>query len=114
MSEHFGSEKLKRYSQVYDMIRKNRAAQAERERAFSRLGPLLVPGRPNSADVTHSLLTAVAELRASKVTMDEVGQLIVQYAKKDLGLEVEERQYLKARGRTENLRLCETEARALS
>ncbi len=111
VSDHLGSEKLKRYSQVYDMIRKARVAQDERQQAVAQLGTLAIAGLPASPEITYSLLTALAELQASKKSMQDLGELIALFAKKDLGLEVTRAQYLAARGRVENIDLCENNAR---
>lgn len=110
-SEYLGSEKLKHYSQVYDMIRKARVAQDERGQTVTRLGTLTISGLPASPEITYSLLTAVAQLEASKKTMRDLGELIAQFAKKDLGLKVTRTQYLAARGRVENINICENQAR---
>lgn len=110
VSDRLGSEKLKRYSQVYDMIRKARVAQEERQQAVAQLGTLTIAGLPSSPDITYSLLTALARLQASKTTMQNLGELIIMFAKKDLGLEVTPAQYLAARGRVDNINRCEGQA----
>lgn len=111
VSDHLGSEKLKRYSQVYDMIRKARVAQGERQQAVAQLGTLTIAGLPASPEITYSLLTALVHLQASKATMQDLGELIALFAKKDLGLEVTRAQYLAARGRVEIINRCEEQAR---
>lgn len=111
VSDYLGSEKLKRYSQVYDMIRKARTAQDRRESAVTQLETLTIPGLPTSPEITYSLLTALAQLRASKQTMQNLGGLIAMFAKKDLTLEVTRADYLAARGRVDGIKACENDAR---
>lgn len=110
VSDYLGSEKLKRYSQVYDMIRMARLAQGEWESRVAVLTTLGITGAPASPEITHSLLTALSEARARKEKMQSLGQLIAMFAKKDLGLEVTRSQYLAARGRVENIEQCESDA----
>ncbi|MES2903026.1 MAG: hypothetical protein V4696_02470 [Pseudomonadota bacterium] len=111
ISDYLGSEKLKRYSQVYDMIRKARAAQEQRELTISALRTLRIAGAPASPEITQSLLTAAAQLRSNKEKMDDLGELIAMFAKKDLALEVTRSDYLAARGRVANIEACEKNAR---
>lgn len=111
ISDYLGSEKLKRYSQVYDMIRLARVAQAEREASAAVLTTLSMAGAPESPEITHALLTALAEARARRITMLSLGHLIAMFAKKDLGLEITRAQYLAARGRTNLVNQCEQDAR---
>jgi hypothetical protein len=71
----------------------------------------MIPGLPSSPEITYSQLTALAQLQESKNNMRETGKLIAMFAKKDLGLQVSRAQYLSARGRMENIRACEDQAR---
>jgi len=111
VSDSLGSEKLKGYSQVYEMIRSARSYQDERERTVGQLGTLSMAGLPRSPEITYALLTAIAQLRASKTAMRQVGELIAMFAKKDLGLEITQAEYLAARGRADNINMCENQAR---
>jgi hypothetical protein len=111
VSEDLGAEKLKGYSQVYAMIRRNRWLQDQREQTIEHLGALTVPGVPSSPEITYSQLSALAQLRATKEGMREIGKLISLYASKDLSLTVSEPQYLAAPGRLENIKACNDQAR---
>jgi hypothetical protein len=111
VSEDLGAEKLKGYSQVYAMIRRTRWLQDQREQTIEHLGALTVPGLPSSPEITYSQLSAIAQLRATKEGMREIGKLIALYASKDLKLEVSEPQYLAAPGRVEIIKACEDQAR---
>jgi len=111
VSDYLGSEKLKRYSQVYDMIRNARAAQDERLRTQAELETLSIPGLPESPEITYSHLTALSQLHASKKNLQNQGELIAMFAKNDLGLEVTRSEYLAARGRVALITACENDAR---
>jgi hypothetical protein len=111
VSEDLGAEKLKGYSQVYAMIRRNRWLQDQREQTIEQLGALTVPGVPSSPEITYSQLSAVAQIRATKEGMREIGKLIALYASKDLRLTVTEPQYLAAPGRIALIKACDDQAR---
>jgi hypothetical protein len=93
------------------MIRRTRWLQDQREQTIEHLGSLTVPGLPSSPEITYSQLSAIAQLRATKEGMREIGKLIALYASKDLKLEVSEPQYLAAPGRVEIIKACEDQAR---
>jgi hypothetical protein len=111
VSDYLGSEKLKRYSQVYAMIRTVRAVQAQRRETRAELGTLTIPGLPHSPEISYSHLAALSQLRASRMEMQNLGELIAMFASKDLGLEVTRSEYLAARGRVAIITACENNAR---
>lgn len=110
LTNDLGAEKLKRYSQVYDMIRKARALQDEREQTRARIGTLAIVGLPASPEINYSLLTATTQLRSATTTMEALGGLIAMFAKKDLGLKLARGQFAQATGRIESVRACEQQA----
>jgi hypothetical protein len=113
VSDHLGAEKLKRYSQVYQMIRDMRGARQVSEQPSPNLALLYFDlTLADSAETRLALLREVATLRLQMLSMQASGEPLVRYAKKDLGLEVTEREYLQAPGRAEIVKLCETSAAA--
>ena len=114
VSDHLGAEKLKSYSQIYQMIRDLRRHQATAEESSSDLAMLyFYPKLPTSPDRREAQLREVANNRLWRLGMRNSGEPLVRYAKKDLGLEVTEREYLAAPGRAENIKQCEADAAAV-
>jgi len=114
VSDHLGAEKLKRYSQVYAMIRRARKAQDEQEAAQAGLGTLRITGLDRSPQLTASEFQAVSRLRANHVSSFWRARLIEQFASKDLGLSVSHEEYLAARLRKQVIGECESAAAAIA
>jgi hypothetical protein len=113
VSDHLGADKLKRYSQVYQMIRDIRSAKQISEQPSSNLALLYFGTKlPATSEARQALLGEVASLRLQMLGMRADGDPVAQYAKKDLGLEVTEREYLRAPGRAGIVKLCEASAAA--
>jgi hypothetical protein len=114
VSDHLGAEKLKQYSQVYQMIRDIRRIKQDGEDVPPELAVMyFVPGLPISPDRRDALLREVASARLQMLAMRSSGEPLVRYAKKDLGLEVTQREYLAAPGRADNITQCEADAAAV-
>lgn len=111
--DHLGAEKLKRYAQVYAMIRRARRAQEKQEEAGADLGTLRIAGLPRSSDQMAAEFRALSTLRDNHIGSVGLAELIEQFAAKDLGLAVSHDEYLAARGRREIIRECEASAAAL-
>ena len=115
VSDHLGAAKLKSYSQVYQMIRQIRKIQETKESAASDLGVLyFLPEFPFSPEHRYAQLRQVTDTRLWLLAMRGSGEPLVHYAKKDLGLEVTQRDYLAAPGRAENIKQCEADAAAVA
>lgn len=111
VSDHLGAEKLKRYSQVYQMIRDNGKIQEVNDLALSDLAVMFfVPKLPTSPEARYAQLREVANARLRTSGMQSTGETIASYSKKDLGLEVTQRDYLAAPGRAEFIKMCEAGA----
>lgn len=115
VSDHLGAEKLKSYSQIYQMIRDNRRIQENSEDASSDLAVLLyVPNLPPSLEGRYAELRDIATYRLRVAGMRSTGETLRYYAKKDLALEVTGRDYLAASGRRQIIQACEAEAAAVA
>ena len=115
VSDHLGAEKLKSYSQVYQMIRQIRKIQETNGSAAADLGVLyFLPKFPTSPEHRYAQLRQVTDSRLWLLAMRASGEPLVRYAKKDLGLEVTQREYLAAPGRAENIKHCEADAAAVA
>lgn len=114
VSDHLGADKLKSYSQVYQMIRDIRRVQEASEDATSDLAVLyFLPEVPTSPASRYAQLREVTNDRLRTTDMRDTGAGLVRYAKNDLRLQVTEREYLAAPGRIENIKRCETGAAAV-
>ena len=114
VSDHLGAERLKRYSQVYAMIRRARRAQDQQEAARDELGTLRSAGLVRSADQMTLEFQAISRLRANQITSLGLAELIEQFARKDLGLAVSHEEYLTARLRKELIGECQRAAAAVA
>lgn len=115
VSDHLGAAKLKSYSQVYQMIRQIRKIQEANQSSFSNLGVLyFLPKHPTSVENRYAQLREVTDSRLLLLAMRSSGEPLVRYAKKDLGLQVTQREYLAAPGRAENIKQCEADAAAVA
>ncbi len=112
VSDHLGAEKLKRYSQVYQMIRQIREADNAQGSAPDLAVLLFAPDLPVTPERSYAQLRGVAEARLQMLSMRSTGEPLALYAKKDLGLEVSESDYLAASGRAQILKECEAAAAA--
>jgi hypothetical protein len=113
VSDHLGAEKLKRYSQVYQMIRHVRRDQEIAEDPSPELAVLYLASKvPASPERRYAQLREVATIRLQRMSMRARGQTIARYAKNDLGLAVTQSEYLAAPGRTDIINLCEGAAAA--
>ena len=112
VSDHLGAEELKRYSQVYQMIRQIRQAEDQQAAAPDLAVLLFVPDLPATPERRYAQLRDVAESRLQMMSMRATGEPLVRYAKKDLGLQVTERDYLAAPGRAQIIKECEAGAAA--
>jgi hypothetical protein len=110
VSDHLGAEKLKRYSQVYQMIRSNRRVQDERDDSPELAMLYFMPTLPSSPERRYRQLREVADARLHLLSMRSRGEPLARYAKKDLGLQVTEREYLAAPGRADIIKQCNTGA----
>ena len=113
VSDHLGAEKLKSYSQIYQMIREIRRIQDARENSSSDIGVLYsVPKLTIYPALRYAQLRELANIRLQLMSRRDIGEALVLYAKKDLGLEVTQREYLAAPGRAEIIKQCEAGAAA--
>lgn len=113
VSDHLGAEKLKTYSQVYQMIREMRSIQETSGHSSADLGVLFfVDNSSNLADHRYEQVREVISARASLMNMRNIGATISSYAK-HLGVQVTPREYLAAPGRAENIKRCEADAAAV-
>ena len=113
VSDHLGAEKLKRYSQVYQMIRDARRTQQIAEEPSPELALLYLGlNRPATSEQVHAQLREVAIVRNQRDSMRSLGESIAIYAKKDLGLAVTPGEYLNAPGRLDIIKTCEGVAAA--
>ena len=71
------------------------------------------PKLPNTPERSYAQLREVAQTRLNMLSMRSTAVPLVQYAKKDLGLEVTEKEYLAAPGRADFIKRCEAEAAAV-
>lgn len=114
VSDHLGAEKLKSYSQIYQMIREIRRIQETDEDRSSDLAVrYFVPQLPTSSEHRYAQLREVTNVRVKLGSMRETGEPLVYYAKKYLGLEVTQREYLAAPGRADTIKQCEAGAAAV-
>lgn len=108
VSDHLGAEKLKRYSQVYQMIRNARRTQELAEEPPPELAVLYLDLRLNiPPERRYAQVRDVASVRLQRESMRSLGRSIARYAKQDLGLAVTQDEYLAAPGRTEIIKICE-------
>ena len=113
VSDHLGAEKLKQYSQVYQMIRDIRRTKDISEEASPELAVLFfVPDLPTSPERRYAQLREVTAVRLQRLAMRVSGEPLVRYARNDLGLEVTQRDYLAAPGRAKLLTQCKASAAA--
>lgn len=114
VSDHFGAEKLKRYSQVYQMIRDARRTQQVAEEPSPELAVFYLGlNLPATPERRHAQLREVATVRNQKQSMLDLGETIARFAKNDLDLEVTSSEYLAAPGRTDIIKRCEGIAAAV-
>ena len=114
VSDHLGAEKLKRYSQIYQIIREIRRVQETDEDRSSDLAVLyFVPKLPTSSEHRYAQLREVTNTRAKLYGMRSLGEVLLSHAKTDLGLEVTQREYLAAPGRADAIKQCEAGAAAV-
>ena len=114
VSDHLGAEKLKSYSQIYQMIREIRRIQDTRENSSSDIAVLYsVPKLKTYPALRYAQLRELANIRLQLMSRRDIGEALVLYAKKDLGLEVTQREYLAAPGRAEIIKQCEAGAAAV-
>ena len=108
VSDHLGAEKLKRYSQVYQMIRDASRTQQLAEEPSPEMAMLYLRHNVKaSPERQYAQLREVASVRLQRESMRSLGRSIAKYAKNDLGLEVTRDEYLAAPGRTEIIKICE-------
>ena len=113
VSDHLGAGKLKSYSQVYQMIRQIQRMQDTKESSSPELGVLyFLPKLPTSPERRYAQLREVTDARLFLLAMRGAGEPLAHYAKKNLGLEVTQREYLAAPGRAGNIKRCEADAAA--
>lgn len=111
VSDHLGAEKLKGYSQTYQLIRGIRRDQETKESPSPELSVLfLAPKVPTSAERRYAQLREVAIMRLQMLAMEGAAEGLARYAKRELGLEVTQREYLATRGRADTIKACEAAA----
>jgi hypothetical protein len=116
VGDHLGSDKLRSYSQVYQIIRGLRRYQQRRDEQPSDLAVLYFAPNlsPSPApDVRYARLREIAEARLTMLFMGNSGETLRRYARNDLGLTVTEREYLAAPGRADIVKRCEQSAAAV-
>ena len=114
VSDHLGAEKLKSYSQIYQMIRNIRRIQETSEDSSSDLAVLyFVPKLTTSPALRYAQLRELTNGRIQMMNRRDSGETLVRYAKMDLGLEMTQREYLAAPGRAEIIKQCEAGAAAV-
>lgn len=111
VSDHLGAEKLRNYSQTYQMIRDLRRLQNSFDAVPSELAVVyFLPTMPSSAQRRDAQLREVANYRIRALSLVNLGESLSSYAKARLGLETTEREYLAAPSRVEILKTCEAGA----
>lgn len=113
VSDHLGPEKLKHYSQVYQLIRQIRRAQDEQDLAPDLAMLVFTPDLPNTPERRYAQLREVAQSRLLLLIESTTAGWLARNAKKDLGLEVSEKDYLATPSRAKVIKECEAAAAAL-
>ena len=114
VSDHLGAEKLKRYSQIYELIRSIRRVQEASDDSPSDIAVLyFVPNLTTYPALRYAQLRELTNIRIQLMSRRDLGETLVRYAKKDLTLEVTQREYLAAPGRAEIIKECEAGAAAV-
>ena len=114
VSDHLGSESLRKYSQVYQMIRKIHRLQETDEDTFSDLvvaydAPTVVV----TPEIRYARLRELANTHLRLMSKRAQARVLSRYAKSDLGLEVTQDDYLKAIDRARTLQQCRANAASL-
>jgi len=113
VSDHLGAEKLESYSQIYQLIRNIRRIQNTSEDSQSDIAVLyFVPELKTDPALRYAQLRELTNVRLQLMSRRGIGETLARLAKKDLGLEVTQREYLAAPGRAENIKDCEADVAA--